>query len=106
MNEQELNELYTAQSQGRNVFGYSMEILHPSFAKPTLEKQVARFMQNNGINEYRHITEWLVEADGKYFLWVDELNPEEQEQRSAFANAYKEGLLKQQNAPAPAGSTS
>lgn len=106
MNEQELNALYTAQSQGRNPFGYSMEILHPCFVKPTLAEQVASFMKSNGITEYTHVTEWSVEADGKYFIWVDELNPEEEEQRSAYARAYKEGISKQQNAPAPAGSTS
>lgn len=56
----------------------------------TLTETVAAYMKRIGATNYTHIYDWLIEADGKLYMCIDELNPQETKARKEIAKAWDE----------------
>lgn len=80
-------------SLSRDITIYA-HILSPGYVEPTQKEIVAAFMKRIGATNYTHIHDWLVEADGKLYMWIDEANPEEAEARKEIARAWEESKRK------------
>jgi hypothetical protein len=69
---------------------YDMKISCLWASKPTPLEQLLHILSSRGIEEYTIIFDWCIEAEGKYYLVVDELNDEETSQRHEILRIYIE----------------
>jgi hypothetical protein len=70
--------------------GYDMKINCLWAPEPTPLENLKRYLLSKGIEEYTIIFDWCIEAEGKYYLIVDELNDEETNQRHEILKVYRE----------------
>lgn len=70
--------------------GYDTNILSYMAPEPTPHETLKRLLLSKGIKKYTLIFDWCAEAEGKYYLVVDELNDEETRQRCDMLKVYRE----------------
>lgn len=57
-----------------------------------LAKTISVFLRKEGIDDYTHINEWLVEANGMLYFWHDEAEEGQKEARTEFVKGYRDRL--------------
>lgn len=70
--------------------GYDTKINCLWAPEPTPLETLKHLLLSKGIKEYTIIFDWCIEAEGKYYLIVDELNDEETNQRHEILRVYIE----------------
>lgn len=69
---------------------YDMRINCLWASKPTPLEQLKNILSSRGSEVYTIIFDWCIEAEGKYYLIVDEFNDEETNQRHEILRVYIE----------------